>query len=80
MGWITKRAQETGHGLHSRKGSKAKGPLRTITSVLTFADGMFDHSYVELECGHQGRSYNSSPVIGTTKARCAECGKQAEAA
>jgi hypothetical protein len=75
--WITKRAQETGHSLHDRTGAKAKGPLRLVTGVLNWAESIFDYSYVELECGHKGRSYNTSPVIGTTKARCRECGKDA---
>jgi hypothetical protein len=77
MGWISDRKVQTGHGLHSRKGAKAKGPLRVITGVLRFSEGLFDYSYVELECGHTGRSYNTSPMPGVTRARCSDCGKEA---
>ena len=73
--WITRRAQRTGGPLHSRKGAKAKGPLRVIIGVLRYGSGMFDTSSVELECGHRAQSYNTSPLAGTSKARCAECGK-----
>ena len=76
MGWISDRKQRTGGPLHSRKGAKSKGPLRIITEVTVFGTSMFDFSLVVLECGHKGRSYNTSPMAGVTKARCAECGKE----
>lgn len=79
MGWISDRKMRTGSPLHSRKGAKAKGPLRKIVEVLSFAEGIFDTSYVRMECGHKGASYNTSPTAGVSRARCAECGKEAEA-
>lgn len=75
MGWISKRANQTGHSLHSRKGAKSKGPLRTIIEIHTFAESIFDTCYVTLECGHKGVTYNTNPTAGTSRARCVECGK-----
>jgi phage-related protein len=75
MGWISDRKTRTGHGLNSRKGAKAKGPLRLITGIRSVAESLFDYAYVDLECGHSGPSYADSPTVNVTKARCAKCGR-----
>lgn len=70
MGWISKRHMQRGGSIGTGPaGGKHKGPLRRITRVLKESESMFDPSFVEMECGHQGISY------GGVRARCAACGR-----
>lgn len=69
MGWISQRHMTQGGSIGGRKG-KHKGPLRKIVRTFIVAQNMFDFDSVELECGHEGRSYG-----GGLRARCATCGK-----
>ncbi len=69
MGWISKRAMETGTnlgggGLSARK----KGaPLRKIVGTIVGQSSIFSPARVVLECGHHGESW------GGVRARCPKC-------
>lgn len=68
MGWISARANKTGTSLYSG-GPKRKGPLRKIVKTLRVGTTIFESDRVELECGHEGRSW------GGERAICTQCGK-----
>lgn len=70
MGWISDRAYERGGSINRnpRNNGSNKGPLRVIVGYVRRGRGMFDHDYVEFECGHQG-----SVTIGARRGRCREC-------
>lgn len=70
MGWISKRAHETGSSVNRnpRNNGSSKGPLRVIIGILRHDEGIFDHNYVEFECGHEG-----SATIGARRGRCRKC-------
>jgi hypothetical protein len=67
MGWISKRAMQTGSSLYN-EGPKRKGPKRKIAKFRTYARGVFEHSTGWLECGHF-----SSRIYGQTHAICTKC-------
>lgn len=69
-GWISNRCHETGGSINRnpRNNGSDKGPLRLIVATLRFGDGMFDRSWVEFECGHEG-----SATIGARRGRCTKC-------
>ena len=69
MGWISKRATESGSSLYD-EGPKRKGPLRRIVErvyVGTVGD-MFGHDAGWLECGHF-----DNRMFGDKKAICEKC-------
>jgi hypothetical protein len=68
MGWISDRHMRQGGSIGGRSG-KHKGPLRKIVGYRSRAEHLFDFALVDLECGHQGRSY------GGLRARCRKCGE-----
>jgi hypothetical protein len=70
MGWIHTRRMRSGRGIGGSRNQR-KGPLRKIVQVIRFADGMFDTSRVELECGHEVYSN------GQFRARCDKCAAEA---
>ena len=69
MGWISDRHMKSGRSLYNG-GPKRKGPLRKIVRTIRASTGLFDHDFVELECGHEGRSY------GGVRAICTKCPKK----
>lgn len=75
MGWISDRHMRSGGRIGGGlpRGGRHKGSLRKIVRVLRWRAGIFECSWVEMECGHVG------PAYGVERARCRECGKVAEA-
>jgi hypothetical protein len=71
VGWISDRHMKNGGSLYSG-GPKRKGPLRKIVKTLRVGTTIFESDRVELECGHEGRSW------GGEKAICTQCRKDAE--
>ena len=69
MGWISKRFNSTGRSKWGKPISeeKRRAPLRKIVRVIRGRQGLFDHDYVELECGHPASAY------GDFRARCVKC-------
>ena len=69
MGWISKKHMQTGGSIRGRSG-KHKGPLRNVTEVYRWAEGIFDTDSVMFECGHRGQR-----SCGAIRGRCAKCGE-----
>lgn len=75
MGWISDRHYKTGTSLNpdpANNGSQ-RGPLRKVVRVIRCSAGLFSHDWVEMECGHEGRS------TGGVRARCRQCKAKAGA-
>lgn len=76
MGWISKRfaTQNRYKWGAPMSAEMRRAPLRKIVAVLRHRDGLFDHDWVALECGHEGRAH------GEYRARCLHCLRVQEAA
>lgn len=68
MGWISKRfMRRRAKWGRPVSADKRKAPLVAITYVIRHREGLFDHDFVKLECGHEAIAY------GRLKARCPQC-------
>lgn len=70
MGWISKRAYETGGsvgGNPEKTRRTNRYPLREIVAVLRSGDGLFSLDRVRFSCGHEGSSW------GGVRGRCKKC-------
>ena len=69
MGWISKRfMRSSAKWGRSVDPEKRKAPLIVIAYVIRPREGLFDHDFVMLECGHEAFAY------GQFRARCIACG------
>jgi len=71
MGWISDRHMKQGGSIGGRrKGrvyAKDGAPLRRVVGVVHRFGNLFQPDIVQLECGHEGRSW------GGVRARCPAC-------
>lgn len=74
MGWISDRHMRDGGSIGPGSAAKNanKGPLRKVVRTLRTSTSIFETSWVEMDCGHEGPSW------GGSKARCRRCLKESE--